>query len=224
LENCSKCKGSGAESDSDIISCPDCNGSGMQRRTQRTPFGMFTTTATCGKCRGIGKYIKNECTVCDGTGVEKKTRKIEINVKAGAEEGTNFRLEEEGEAGAKGGSPGDLYVVIHIKEHDVFERDGDDIYVKISIPFSIATLGGEVEVPTLEGKAKLKIPTATQTNTIFKMKGKGIPYLHGYGTGAENVEVIVEVPEKLSKKAKELLKEFEKESKFKRGILGRIFK
>ena len=223
LEPCSKCHGSGAESESDIVNCPDCGGSGMQRRTQRTPFGIFSTTTTCGKCRGQGKYIKEECAVCDGTGVVKKTRKIEIKVPTGAEEGTNLRVIKEGEAGEKGAEPGDLYIIIHVKEHEIFERHGDDIYIKIPIPFTIAALGGEIEVPTLEGKVKLKITAATQNNTIFRMKGKGIPYLHGHGTGNQNVEVIVEVPEKLSKKQKELLKEFEKESKKKKGFLGKIF-
>ena len=116
-----------------------------------------------------------------------------------------------------------MYIIIYVKEHDIFERHGDDIYVKIPIPFTVAALGGEVEVPTLEGNAKLKIPSGTQNNTTFRMKGKGIPYLHGHGQGNENVEVVIEVPEKLSKKQKELLKEFEKESGKKKGILGNIF-
>jgi len=222
LERCTECHGSGAESESDIISCPDCNGSGIQRRTQRTPFGIFQTQTTCGKCHGQGKYIKKECAVCDGTGVVKKNRKLEIKVPAGAEEGTNLRIVKEGEAGEKGSEPGDLYIVMYVKEHEIFERHGDDIYVKIPIPFSVAALGGEVEVPTLEEKAKLKIPAGTQNNTIFRMKGKGIPYLHGHGQGNQNVEVIVEVPERLSKKQKELLKEFERAGK-KKGILGKIF-
>tara|TARA_Y100000310_G_scaffold341089_1_gene439091 strand:- start:25712 stop:26821 length:1110 start_codon:yes stop_codon:yes gene_type:complete len=223
LEQCTKCHGSGAESESDIVSCPDCNGSGMQRRTQRTPFGIFATTATCGKCRGQGKYIKKECQICDGTGVVKKTRKLEIKVPAGAEEGTNLRVTGEGEAGEKGAPTGDLYVVIYVKEHEVFERQGDDIYIKIPIPFTIASLGGEIEVPTLNEKAKLKIPAGTQNNTIFRMKGKGIPYLHGSGQGNENVEVVIEVLGKLSKKQKEILKEFDKESKKKKGFFGKIF-
>ena len=223
LEQCTKCHGSGAESESDIINCPDCNGSGMQKRTQRTPFGLFSTTTTCGKCRGQGKYIKEECAVCDGTGVVKKTRKLEIKIPAGAEEGTNLRVMKEGEAGEKGAEQGDLYVIIYVKPHDIFERHGDDIYVKVPIPFAVAALGGEIEVPTLDEKAKLKIPTGTQNNTVFRMKGKGIPYLHGHGTGNENVEVIIEVPEKLTKKQKEILKEFEKESKKKKGFFSRIF-
>ncbi len=223
LEQCAKCHGSGAESSSDIVNCPDCNGSGVQRRTQRTPFGLFSTTATCGKCRGQGKYIKNECTACDGTGVVKNTRKLEIKVPAGAEEETNLRVAGEGEAGGKGAASGDLYIIIHVREHSVFERHDDDIYVKVHIPFTIAALGGEVEVPTLSGKANLKIPAGTQSSTIFRMKGKGIPYLHGHGQGNENVEVIVEVPDKLTKRQKELLQEFEKENKDKKGFFNWVF-
>jgi len=223
LEQCTKCHGSGAESEYDIVNCPDCNGSGTQRRTQRTPFGIFQTQTTCGKCHGQGKYTKKECQVCDGTGVIKKTRKLEIKIPAGAEEDTNLRVSGEGEAGEKGAETGDLYVVIHVKEHEIFERRGDDIYIKIQIPFTIAAVGGEIDVPTLDEKVKLKIPSGTQNNTIFRMKNKGIPFLHGHGTGNENVEVVIEVPEKLSKKQKELLKEFEKESKKKKGIFGKLF-
>ena len=222
LERCSKCDGSGAESSSDIVDCPQCNGSGVYRRTQRTPFGIFSTTTTCGKCKGQGKYVKNECPVCDGTGVVKKTRKIEIKVPAGAETGTNLRVVGEGEAGEKGASFGDLYVIVYVKEHDVFERHGDDIYIKANLPFTIAALGGEIEVPTLKGKAKLKIPAGTQSNTVFRMKGRGIPHLHGGGSGDENVEVIIAVPGGLSKKQKELLREFQKESK-KKGFFKKVF-
>ena len=195
----------------------------MQRREQRTPFGIFATQTTCRKCHGQGTYIRKECRECDGTGVVKKTRKLEIKIPAGAEEETNLRIAGEGEAGQKGSEPGDLYIVIHVKEHDVFERHGDDLYTKARLPFAIAALGGEIEVPTIDGKAKLKIPAGTQSNTIFKMKGKGIPYLHGTGSGDEMVEVIIEVPEKLTKKQKELLEEFEKESKHKKGFFEKIF-
>lgn len=221
LEKCPSCNGSGAESDSDIVNCPDCGGSGMYKRTQRTPFGIISTQTTCRKCSGQGKYIKNECRECDGTGVVKKQKKIEIKIPAGAEEGTNLRITEEGEAGQKGATSGDLYVIVHIEEHDTFERQGDDIYVKVTIPFILAALGGEIEVPTLDGKAKLKIPSGTQNNTLFRMKGKGLPHLHGSGSGSELVEVIIKVPTKLTKKQKDLLKEFEKQGK--KGFFKKVF-
>ncbi|MBS3102789.1 molecular chaperone DnaJ [Candidatus Woesearchaeota archaeon] len=223
LMKCEKCNGRGAESEKDIVSCPDCSGSGVHRREQRTPFGIFATQTTCRKCRGQGTYIKKECANCDGTGVVRKTRKLEIKIPAGAEEETNLRIAGEGEAGEKGAEPGDLYIIIHVKQHGIFERHGDDIYTKANVPFAIAVLGGEIEVPTLDGKAKLKIPPGTQSNTVFRMKGKGIPYLHGSGQGDELIEVVIEVPEKLSKRQKELLKEFEKESEHKKGFFGRIF-
>jgi molecular chaperone DnaJ len=217
IEKCPKCNGSGAESDDDVKECPECHGSGTVRRTQRTPFGMFATTSACRQCSGKGKIVEKECNNCDGTGLVKKTRKIEVKVPAGAEEGTNLRISGEGEAGEQGAPNGDLYVIVHVKEHKIFERDGDDLYIKKDVSFVTAALGGEIEVPTLEGKAKLKIPSGTQPGTIFKMKGKGIPYLHGYGTGDELVEINIKVPEKLSKKQKELLKSFDKASK-KKGL------
>ena len=222
LERCSKCNGTGAESRSGIEKCSECNGSGYVRRTQRTPFGIFSTTTTCSKCRGKGEYIKNECSVCDGTGVVKKTRKIEIDIPKGAENGLRLRIKGEGQAGEKGAPPGDLYVVLHEKRHNFFQRDGNDIYLEVPISFTKAALGGSIEVPTMEGKATLKIPPGTQTDTIFRMKGKGISNLRGYGSGNQNVKIIVEVPKKLSKKQKELLKEFEKEGK-KKGLFKRVF-
>jgi molecular chaperone DnaJ len=222
LEKCPECDGSGAESGSDVTDCDDCDGSGVVRRTQRTPFGMFATTAACRKCGGEGKVIKNECPECDGTGLVKKTRKIEITIPAGAENGTNLLVRGEGEAGEKGGTTGDLYVVVHVEEHDVFEREGDDLNVKVDIPFTIAAIGGEIDVPTLDGNAKLKIPAGTQSNTVFRMRGKGIKHLHGSGEGDENVEVVIDVPKKLTGKQKEILKQFEKESK-KKGFLKKVF-
>ncbi len=211
-EQCSECNGLGAKSESDIVRCPDCNGSGITRRTRRTPFGLFSTTTTCGKCRGEGTYIKKECPVCDGTTMVHKRRKIKIKIPKGAEEGTNLRLIGEGEGGKKGASAGDLYIVLHMKEHNIFKRKGDNIHITINIPFTTAALGGDVEIPTLDGKAKLHIPPATQSNTVFRMNGKGVPYLHAQGSGDENVEVIIEVPKYLNNKQKELLKQFEKET------------
>ena len=221
-EKCSRCEGSGAKSKADIKMCPQCNGRGAVKQTRRTPFGMFATTTTCPKCRGAGEYIKEECPVCDGTGLVNKTKKIKISIPAGAENGTNLRISGEGEAGQRGAGSGDLYVVVHVKEHDVFSRQGDDLYVNVKISFVTAALGGEIEVPTIDGKARLKIPAGTQSNTVFRLKGKGIPYLHGHGSGSEYVEVIIDVPKKLTTKQKNILRQFEKESG-KKGILDKIF-
>ncbi|MBD3164300.1 molecular chaperone DnaJ [Candidatus Woesearchaeota archaeon] len=216
IEKCPECHGTGAESDSDIKECPECHGTGASRKTQRTPFGMFATTSACRRCRGSGKIIEKECGKCDGTGLVKNTRKIEVKIPAGAEEGTNLRITGEGEAGEAGAGTGDLYLIVHVKDHPVFDRDGDNLHVNLRVPFATAALGGEVEVPTLDGKAKLRIPAGTQPGTIFRMKGRGIPFLHGYGQGDEMVEITIKVPDKLNKKQKDLLKEFEKSGKKKR--------
>ena len=218
LEECEKCNGSGAESKSDIVACDECNGRGVSTRTQRTPFGLFSTTTTCRKCRGQGKYIKKDCPECGGRGAVKKTRKIEVKIPEGASDGTNLRIQGEGEIGERGMSAGDLYIVIHVKPHKIFERQGNDVYVKAPVSFATAALGGSIEVPTLKGKATLKIPAGTQSNTVFRMRGQGIPELHGHHVGDENVEVFITVPEKLTKKQKELLEEFEKESGKKKGL------
>jgi len=218
LEHCKKCKGTGAESESDIVTCPECNGTGYVRKTTRTPFGIIQQTGACSKCHGNGKYIKETCADCDGTGLVRATRKIEVEIPKGADTGTKLRIPNEGEAGEKGAPTGDLYLVLHLKEHESFDREEDDINIEVPISFVQATLGSEIEVPTLKGEAKLKIPSGTQTNTIFKMKGKGIPHLNGYGTGSENVRIIIDVPKKLTKKQKQLLQEFEKEGKKKSGF------
>lgn len=222
LSECDKCDGTGAESPSDIITCSECNGRGITTRTQRTHFGMFSTTTTCRKCKGEGTYIKNECNECYGNGVVKKTRKIELKIPAGAYDGTNLRVQGEGEASQKGVPAGDLYVIIHIKPHKIFERRGNDIYVKVPISFATAASGGSIEVPTLNGKASLKIPSGTQSNTVFRMRGQGIPELHSHHIGDEHIEVYITVPEKLTKKQKQLLEEFEKENN-KKGFLKGMF-
>jgi len=222
LEECDKCHGTGAESTSDIITCPDCNGKGVATKTQRTPFGMFSTTTTCRKCRGEGKYVQNECSQCGGKGVVRKTRKLEVKIPAGSTNGTNLRIQGEGEAGGRGTEQGDLYIVIHVKPHKIFERRDDDIFVKVPISFAVAALGDTIEVPTLNGKANLKIPAGTQSNTIFRMKGQGIPDLHSHHVGDENVEVYISVPEKLTAKQKKLLEDFEKESG-KKGFFSTVF-
>ncbi|MBT4540020.1 molecular chaperone DnaJ [Candidatus Woesearchaeota archaeon] len=212
-EVCDKCDGTGAKSSSHVKTCDTCHGSGMYRRTQRTPFGMFQTTSPCNKCHGTGKIITEYCTQCDGNGRVKKTRKIDISIPKGVDNGTRLRVSEEGEAGEKNGPSGDLYVQLKVKKHKIFKRDGSDVYLDIPISYSQACLGDDVQVPTLRGKIKMKIPVGTQSNTLFRIKGKGIHSLRGFGKGDEFVKVVVETPQKLTKKQKELLKEFDKLSK-----------
>ncbi|MBT4857704.1 molecular chaperone DnaJ [archaeon] len=209
LEACEACDGSGAKSSSDIVSCDTCRGTGRVTQTRRTPFGMFQTTGTCHSCNGEGKTIKNPCSKCEGKGRVLNTAQIKINVPAGVEDGMRLRVAGEGESGLKGGPSGDLYVVIHVNEHDVFLRENDDLYVEVPISFVQAALGDTITVPTLEGKTKLKIPAGTESHTIFKIKGKGIPHLNHHGSGDEKVKVIIETPKKRNKKQIELLKEFQ---------------
>jgi len=223
LEKCEKCEGSGAKSSSDIVTCPDCDGTGYIKQERRTPFGYFSTTTACRKCRGSGEYIKEECPECDGTGLVKKTRKIEIDIPKGVQDSTRLRIQGEGEAGEKGAPQGNLYVEISINPHKIFERQDDDLYLEVPISFVQASLGSEIQVPTLDGKAKLKIPAGTQTHTLFRMRGKGMPHLHNPGHGNQIVRVIVDTPQKLSKKQKDLLKEFAKSSKDK-GLFKKVFK
>ncbi|MBW3017200.1 molecular chaperone DnaJ [Candidatus Woesearchaeota archaeon] len=223
MDECDKCSGSGAEHKSGIGDCPECNGSGYVTKRARTPFGYFQTSGSCRNCGGTGKIIKDPCQMCDGTGRVKKTKKIKINIPAGVETGNQIRVSGQGEAGFRNGSPGDLYVFINVLEDKVFERDGDDIYINIPISFSMAALGDEIDVPTLDGKkAKLKIPSGTQPGTVFRLKGKGIENLHSYRKGDQLVRVNVDVPKKLNKKQKDLIKELDK-SLGTKSFLDKVF-
>lgn len=209
LETCDKCNGVGAEDKSDIVTCSNCDGSGVFTRQQRTPFGIFQTTNTCKQCNGSGKQIKHPCRKCHGDGRVDVRKTIEIKIPAGVDTGTRVRVTGEGEAGIKGGPSGDLYIVVHVKPHKIFEREEDNIYVEVPISFTQAALGAEIDVPTIDGEATLKIPSGTQSETIFRLKGRGIPHIRGSGAGDEMIRVKVEVPTKLSSKQKELLEEFE---------------
>jgi len=213
LETCKKCDGSGAEKSSDIESCSVCNGSGHVKRTTRTPFGVFSTTAACDNCGGEGKTIKNKCGTCRGTGRVQNERTIELTIPAGIDSGTQMRVGGEGEAGEKNAPPGDLYVNIHVAEHELFERRGSDIYTEMSISFVQAVFGDEIEVPTLTGKAMMTIPSGSQTNTLFRLKNKGIKRMRSYGQGDEFVRIIIKTPAKLTKHQKQLLMEYAKSSK-----------
>ncbi|MFT4303640.1 MAG: molecular chaperone DnaJ [Candidatus Woesearchaeota archaeon] len=222
LGKCKACNGTGAESDDDIITCPDCKGQGQVRRTQRTPFGLFQTTSACPKCRGEGTTVKNECRKCDGTGVVRETKKIQVNIPAGIDDGMRLRLEDHGDAAPKGGDNGDLYVFVSVIPHKHFVRKDNDIHIEIPISVSQAALGTNIEVPTLLGKATLKIPPGTQPGTVFRMRDKGIKDIHGGETGDEMVKIIVKIPDKLNKKEKKLYEEIEEESK-KSGFFKRLF-
>ena len=220
LMECDHCHGKGAESESDIPTCETCHGRGVIQEARRTPFGIFQQATTCKKCKGIGKEIKNPCSVCDGEGRINKNKKLIIEIPEGVEEGTKLRLTGEGEAGERGATPGDLYVVVHIKEHERFERDGNDVLIEVSISFVQACLGDEIEIPTLEGKSTLKIPAGTQPGTVFRMKGKGIPHLRSYGGGSQLITIQVEVPTKITKEQKEALQTFDKDIKKKKSMFG----
>ncbi len=204
-ETCETCSGTGSKSGSKPSVCPMCNGTGQIRQTQ----GFFSITQTCPKCRGEGKIITSPCKTCRGSGLQEKRRTITVKVPAGVESGSRLKISGEGEQGPQGGPSGDLYVVIHVRKHSVFERHGNDLLSVVSISFPLACLGGETEVPTISGsKAKMKLPPGTENGQIFRLKGNGIPYLGSYGRGDQLVKINVDVPKKLNGKQKELLKEF----------------
>jgi molecular chaperone DnaJ len=223
MDNCGGCKGTGAEKGSDIESCDGCQGTGTKKKVTRTPFGMFQTQSTCRNCGGDGKVIKNKCKDCDGSGRVRVSKKINVTIPAGVDEDARLRLRGEGEAGVHGGGMGDLYVVISVNSHKHFIREGDDILLEVPIPFSLAALGGSIDVPTLDGKAKVKIPSGTQTHTMLRLKGKGIKNVNGYGQGDQHVRVIVSVPKSLNKKQKKMVEELGKELDEKPSFLKKVF-
>lgn len=208
MEECDTCLGSGAKPGTKPESCSACRGTGQQETVQSTPFGRIVNRRICPICGGKGQVIREKCTTCRGTGQERKQRKIQIKIPPGAYDGFQLRVAGEGEPGLNGGPPGDLYVVIEVKPHDFFEREGDDIYCEVPLTFVQAALGDEIEIPTLYEKVKLKIPPGTQTHTYFRLKGKGVPRLRGYGQGDQHVKVVVVTPTNLNEEQKALLREF----------------
>ncbi|MCM3571941.1 molecular chaperone DnaJ [Mesobacillus subterraneus] len=207
-EECDTCDGTGAKPGTKVDTCKHCHGSGQISVEQNTPFGRIVNRRVCHYCNGTGKEIKEKCSTCSGTGKVTRRNKIHVKIPAGVDDGQQLRVAGKGEAGINGGPPGDLYIVFHIRSHEFFERDGDDIYCEMPITFVQAALGDEVEVPTLHGKVKLKVPAGTQTGTKFRLKGKGVPNVRGYGTGDQHVLVRIVTPTKLSEKQKQLLREF----------------
>ena len=204
LDTCDKCQGSGAEPGSRTINCPACGGRGQVISSR----GFFQVSQTCPRCRGAGQIIERPCRQCQGEGRLEKMSRIMLKIPAGIADGSRLRSSRNGEAGTRGGPHGDLYVVIHIKEHKIFQREDDNLYCEVPIPFSSAALGGEVDVPTLEGKAHLKVPTGTQSGQIFKLRGKGIVNVNGRERGDLLVRLIVEVPTRLNAEQRQKLEEF----------------
>lgn len=207
-EECDTCLGSGAKPGTKPETCHVCHGSGQQEQIQNTPFGRVVNRRVCMSCSGTGKVIKEKCPSCRGKGKIEKTKTIPIRIPAGVDHGMQVRVPGQGEPGVNGGPPGDLYIVLRVKPHDFFERDEQDIYCEMPITFVQAALGDEIEVPTLNGRVKLKIPAGTQTGTSFRLRGKGVPSVRGNMPGDQHVVVKIHTPKKLSDKQKELLRQF----------------
>ncbi len=219
LEQCDDCGGKGAHK---FDRCDHCRGSGYLKRTQRTPFGLFQQTGPCPHCAGKGELSTDSCGKCGGEGVVRRRKKLEITIPAGVEKGMRLRVPGEGELGGDGGRAGDLYVQIRVAEDEYFERKGNDLYITVPISFTQAVLGDDIDVPTIDGKASLSIPAGTSSETIFRMRGKGVPSVHGHETGDQMVKVKIEVPKKLSKKQIDLIRQL-KEEKPSKSFLERIF-
>ncbi|MBI2565220.1 molecular chaperone DnaJ [Candidatus Woesearchaeota archaeon] len=203
---CKECNGAGGHG---VENCQVCKGSGNIKHVRRTPFGVFSTTTSCTECQGIGESLREICSSCRGSGRVHDKKKLEVKIPAGIEEGMKLRVAKQGEAGERGGTSGDLYVIVHVEEHKYFVRKGNELLLEFPISFATACLGGEVEVPTIDGLTKIKIPAGTKSGSILRIKNKGMPDVQTGELGHENITVIVEVPKKLSKRQVELIKEFE---------------
>lgn len=227
-ETCSDCDGSGAQGGSGSERCTACGGTGQQQNVRNTAYGRFVSIQTCTACGGKGHIIKERCTSCRGEGKIVREKNIEVKIPAGVDDGAKLRVPGEGEGGERGGPPGDLYVIIRVRSHEFFKRQGNDLICEVPISFVHAALGGEMEVPTMDGSAKLTIPEGTQTGTLFRLKGKGVPSLRGFGRGDQLVKVNVEVPRRLNSRQKKILQEFaqaggaETSSGYERGFFDRV--
>ena len=201
---CTACHGSRAKAGTKPVMCSKCHGEGEVRYTQ----GFFSISRTCDHCHGEGKVIETPCDMCRGEGTVRETKTVEVSLPPGIDQGQSLRLSGEGNAGSQGGTSGDLYLQIHVKEHPLFSREQDDVVCEVPITFSQASLGAEIEVPTLYGKVAMKIPPGTQWGKVFRLKEKGFPNIHGYGRGDQLVKIMIETPTKLTKEQKELLSKF----------------
>jgi molecular chaperone DnaJ len=224
-ETCEECKGTGAEAGTSPERCSTCGGKGQVYRTQ----GFFTISTTCPSCRGAGQVIKKPCKTCKGTGHVTRKKHLKVKIPAGVDAGATMRVTNEGEAGDLGGPPGDLYVFINLKQHDIFVRQGDDLYIEMPISFVQATLGTSVKIPTLDGETDLTIKPGTQPDEIYTIKDKGIKHLRHSGNGSLHIGIKVEIPKKLSKEQEELLRKFAeitnddvKDPKNKKKLFGRF--
>jgi molecular chaperone DnaJ len=218
-ETCATCGGSGAKPGTRPEKCPTCKGRGSVVSSN----GFFSMATTCPKCRGGGEVIKTPCPSCGGRGTVKVTKHIKVKIPPGVDSGSRLRIHGEGEPGERGGRAGDLYMVISVEPHPIFERHGVDIFCEVPIGFTTAALGGEIEVPTVDGRAMMKIPAGTQSGKVFRMRGRGMAHLHDYGKGDELVKVQVEVPTTLSPEQRNILKEFAKASGRDTGPLSKSF-
>lgn len=224
---CGECGGSGAEKGTSPRKCPRCGGAGQVQNVRSQGFGQFITITPCNMCGGRGSIIEKPCRQCRGTGLVSRLEHIQITIPPGSDSGLRLRVGGKGEAGRRGGPPGDLYVVLHVRPHPKFQRDGDDLYTESELSFAQATLGGEIEVATiLDGKARVKIPPGTQTHTIFRLQGKGMPRFGRSGRGDQFVRVRLVTPKALSERQKDLLREYARESgepvEERRGLFRKI--
>ena len=204
---CQTCGGNGAKKGTSPETCSKCGGTGQVKTTQRTPFGMFSSTAVCSDCRGTGKIVKEPCSDCNGTGKARVTKRLKVKIPKGIDNGQTITLRGEGEAGEIGAPSGDLYLTVKVTPHKFFARRGYDVYCDMPVTFSEAAMGATLRVPTLDGDVEYKMPEGTQSETIFKFRGKGVPYLQAKGRGDQFVKIKLQTPEKLSAKQKELFKE-----------------
>ena len=207
-EQCPTCKGNGCAPGTTPEICPDCHGTGTVQTRRQTPMGVFASNGPCRKCGGTGRLIHQPCPDCRGTGAVRKRKTIKVNIPAGIDHGQTISLRGQGNAGKNGGPAGDLLITVMVQPHELFRRDGVDVFCEAPITFAQAVLGAELEIPTIDGKVKYSIPEGTQTGTVFRLKGKGIPVLNGRGRGDQYVTVTIETPRNLNKEQKEALRRF----------------
>ena len=209
VETCPDCGGSGAKAGTSAETCPDCHGTGQIKTTQRTILGMMSTSSPCSRCRGTGKIIKDPCPSCRGAGSLRKQRMITVQIPAGIDHGQTISVRGEGNAGQNGGPAGDIFVTVNVTPHEIFKRRGQDVMVELPVTFVQAALGAELEAPSIDGKISYNRPEGTQPDTVFRIRGKGIPNLNGRGRGDQFIKVKIEIPRNLTREQKDILRQFD---------------